>query len=155
MNFLMVKSKLLFFLWDSVFVFNYVKWQSETWGLGFSFQQCDARLWIRKKQTCFLSIACLDLYLGCEVQKEMPSHKRHNGEKLEGGWVFLKRGGMLLDLFSVSLADVLPLCSDLKWKAIFWRILDASVAPICIRVTDQRRAFSLLELLHGLKTHMQ
>lgn len=93
-------------------------------GLGFSIQHCDARLWVGKKQICFLSVAdqsvCSSsndkLYLNRAVQKEIPLYERQDGEKMrEGANYFWKREAYYLTFWCLICTSFAPLYW-LNWK---------------------------------------
>lgn len=124
-----------------LFFTNSVKWQSETHGLGFSIQQCDTRLWIGRKQICFPSVAEQGLffmkwhgflYTGqfrkkCQYMKGMM--EKRWGRKIITFFFFFNGRHITWSFWSLIFKCFAPFFW-LNWKAVFWRILGKSLAPL-------------------------
>lgn len=109
-----------------------MKWQSETWGLGFRFQQCDARVWIGKKQICFLSFFLFSegcwprwhgLILAVQFRKKCHYMKGIMERRWRRGLMIFENGKYVTCSFWCLICKCFAPFFQHNWKAFFWRIL--------------------------------
>lgn len=138
------KSKLLLFSWDSFFFSFFYKFcEMAKWNSWIRFQH--SAVWhkaVNWEETDLFSKCCWTrsvlhemtwLSLHRTVQKKMPVYERHDGEEMreEDNYFFFFFNGRHItwSFWSLIFKCFAPFFW-LNWKAVFWRILDKSLAPL-------------------------